>query len=102
MAKTPQNADKTIKKQLETTVGQEPYIQEQETSVGQVSDKPSQVIEVISPSIQIDLPEAESFKTSIRINKAVWDAFGSFAEQHKEFNKSDLIAQALKEFMDKH
>lgn len=70
-------------------------------NVGQMSDN-NKVIEVINPGIQIDLPEAESFKTSIRVNKVVWDAFGSFAEQHKEFNKSDLLAQALKEFIEKH
>lgn len=70
---------------------------------GQVRDRGrTDVIEVINQGIQIDLPKVESIKTSIRVNKDIWEQFGVFADIHSEFVKGDLLAQALKEFMDKH
>lgn len=71
-------------------------------SGGQVSPNKQQVIEVVNQGIQIDLPRVESIKTSIRINKDIWVQFGLFSDMHSEFVKGDLLAQALKEFMDKH
>lgn len=61
----------------------------------------TEVIEVRNEGIKINLPEAEIIRTTIRINKEIWDKFGKFAELHKEFNKQDLIAQALEEYMNK-
>lgn len=72
------------------------------TNGGQVSSNGSQVIEVVQPGIKIELPKSESMKTSIRVNKEVWGQFGKFAELHNEFVKGDLLAQALKEYMEKH
>lgn len=72
------------------------------TSGGQVSSDDQQVIEVINQGIKIDLPKVDSIKTSIRVNKDIWEQFGAFAGVHSEFVKGDLLAQALKEFMDKH
>lgn len=59
----------------------------------------TQVIEVINEGIKIDLPESETTRTTIRINKTIWDEFYLFCNENKEFNKQDLMAQALKEFM---
>lgn len=72
------------------------------TGGGQVSSEKEQVIEVINQGIQLNLPKSESIKTSIRVNKDIWEQFGAFAEVHSEFVKGDLLAQALKEYMDKH
>lgn len=72
------------------------------TGGGQVSSDKEQVIEVINQGIQLELPKSESIKTSIRVNKEIWEQFGAFAGVHSEFVKGDLLAQALKEFMDKH
>ena len=69
---------------------------------GQVSSNEPQVIEVVQQGIKIELPKSESTKTSIRVNKEVWEQFGQFAELHSEFVKGDLLAQALKEYMDRH
>lgn len=69
---------------------------------GQVSSNEPQVIEVVQQGIKIELPKSESTKTSIRVNKEVWEQFGQFAELHNEFVKGDLLAQALKEYMEKH
>ncbi len=43
--------------------------------------------EVINEGIKIDLPESETTRTTIRINKIIWDEFDSFCSENKEFNK---------------
>lgn len=60
------------------------------------------VIEVINEGIKINLPEAEIIRTTIRINESTWNRFKKFAEEHKEFNQQDLMAQALEEYMNKY
>ncbi len=60
------------------------------------------VVEVINTGIKIDLADNENTRTTIRINKTIWEEFDAFCEKNKEFNKQDLMAQALKEFMKKH
>ncbi|MEG2057949.1 MAG: hypothetical protein RRZ84_08595 [Romboutsia sp.] len=59
----------------------------------------TEVIEVINEGIKIDLPESETTRTTIRINKVIWEDFDVFCNENKEFNKQDLMAQALKDFM---
>ncbi len=59
----------------------------------------TEVIEVINDGIHIDLPESETTRTTIRINKIIWEEFDIFCGENKEFNKQDLMAQALKDFM---
>ena len=59
----------------------------------------TEVIEIINEGIKIDLPESETTRTTIRINKVIWEEFDVFCNENKEFNKQDLMAQALKEFM---
>lgn len=59
----------------------------------------TEVIEVINEGIKIDLPDSETTRTTIRINKIIWDEFDLFCSENKEFNKQDLMAQALKDFM---
>lgn len=59
----------------------------------------TEVIEVINEGIKIDLPDSETTRTTIRINKIIWDVFDKFCSENKEFNKPDLMAQALKNFM---
>ena len=60
-----------------------------------------EVIEVIT-GIQIDLPESDNIKTSIRTNRIEWELFKEFMKENKEFSNADLIAQALREFRLKH
>lgn len=62
----------------------------------------TEVIEVINEGIKIDLPESETTRTTIRINKVIWEEFDVFCNKNKEFNKQDLMAQALKDFMVKN
>lgn len=68
-----------------------------------VNDKGmTEVIEVINQGIKINLPQSENIRTTIRINKEIWDRFEAFSKKNKEFNKQDLMAQALKEYMEKY
>lgn len=62
----------------------------------------TEVIEVINQGIKINLPQSENIRTTIRINKEIWDKFEGFSKKNKEFNKQDLMAQALKEYMEKY
>lgn len=59
------------------------------------------IIEVKN-GIQVDLPEANIKRTTIRINETIWDEFDEFVEANRPYEKHTLMAQALKEFMDKH
>ena len=59
----------------------------------------TEVIEVINEGIKINLPNSETTRTTIRINKSIWEEFDKFCNENKEFNKQDLMAQALKDFM---
>lgn len=59
------------------------------------------VIEV-KEGIHIDLPEANMKRTTIRINEVIWNEFDKFVEDNKPYEKHTLMAQALKEYMDKY
>lgn len=59
----------------------------------------TEVIEVINEGIKIYLPESETTRTTIRINKVIWEEFDVFCNKNKEFNKQDLMAQALKDYI---
>lgn len=59
------------------------------------------VIEVIQ-GIDIDLPGNENIRTTIRINKVIWEAFNEFCDDNSHLNKQDLHAMALKEYIDKY
>lgn len=58
-----------------------------------------EVIEVINEGIKIDLPESETTRTTTGINKIIWEDFNAFCNENKEFNKPDIMAQALKYFI---
>ena len=59
------------------------------------------VIEIKS-GIKIELEGTETTRTTIRINEITWNKFKKFAEDHKEFNQQDLMAQALEDYINKH
>ena len=61
----------------------------------------TEVIEVINEGIKINIPKSETIRTTIRINKEVWERFDEFSKENNEFNKQDLMAQALLEYMNK-
>lgn len=60
------------------------------------------VIEVIEEGIKINLEQSEIIRTTIRINQKTWDKFDAFCKTNKEFNKQDLMAQALEDYIEKH
>lgn len=57
---------------------------------------------VIKQQIIIDLEEAESRLTTIRVNTKVMDQFNDFCNTNKQFKKVDLLSQALKDFIEKY
>lgn len=57
---------------------------------------------VIKQQIVIDLEEAESKLTTLRVNSKELELFNNFCEEYKQYKKIDLISQALKEFRIKH
>ena len=69
-----------------------------------ISDKhPIEVIQVVEQGIRIDLPENRAIKKiSALTNNQIWEEFGEFASRNAEFTKGDLLAMALKEYMEKY
>jgi hypothetical protein len=63
---------------------------------------PIDVIEVKS-GIQIDFEKSEAIKTTIRVDKNIWDDFSDLCkDKYKHLNKHDLISKAFIEFIDKY
>lgn len=54
--------------------------------------------------IYIELPveTKTDFRATVRVNNVIWEQFGEFANNHKEFTKRDLLSMALKLYMDKY
>lgn len=57
---------------------------------------------VIKQQIVIDIEDAESKLTTLRVNSKELELFNSFCEDNKQYRKIDLISQALKEFRERH
>lgn len=56
-----------------------------------------------STFITIELPHSENVMISARSNKVVWEEFKEFAKKHSiNFKMGDLLAQALKDYMEKY
>lgn len=57
---------------------------------------------VIKQQIVIDIEDAESKLTTLRINSKELELFNDFCDNNKQYRKIDLISQALKEFRKKY
>lgn len=61
------------------------------------------IIEVIQDNrIKIDIETEETKRTTILINKKIYDDFNMFCQRHKEYDKKDLLSMALLEYMKKY
>lgn len=61
------------------------------------------IIEVIQENrIEIDLDTDETKRTTILVNKKIYDEFNEFCQKHKEYDKKDLLSMALKEYIQKY
>lgn len=61
------------------------------------------IIEVIQDNrIEIDIDTDETKRTTILVNKKIYDEFNEFCQKHKEYDKKDLISMALKEYIQKY
>lgn len=57
---------------------------------------------VIKQQIVINVEDAESKLTTLRVNSKELELFNQFCEGNKQYRKIDLISQALKEFREKY
>ena len=52
--------------------------------------------------IELPIETKDNFRATVRVNNVIWEQFGEFANNHKEFTKRDLLSMALKLYMDKY
>lgn len=52
--------------------------------------------------IELPIETKTDFRATVRVNNVIWEQFGEFASNHKEFTKRDLLSMALKEYIDKY
>lgn len=63
---------------------------------------PTEVIEVIN-GLQINYNKSEVAKTTVRVDKDIWNEFSSICiNKYSQFSKVDILSQVLKEFIDKY
>lgn len=55
-------------------------------------------------SIIIELPveTKKDYRATTRVNNVIWEQFGEFCNNNKEYTKRDLVSMALKEYMNKY
>lgn len=63
---------------------------------------PTQIIEV-NTGLSIDYIKSKSIKTTVRVDKEVWDKFSNICiNNYSQYSKVDLLSQALNEFINKY
>lgn len=55
----------------------------------------------INNGIEINLPKAPIKRTTIRVNEEVWNQFQSLADDNPQYDKHDLLSQAILLFVEK-
>lgn len=71
-------------------------------TVGQVEDNSTPIVEVVT-GLEINFKESETIKTSIRVDKDIWEDFKELGEsKYKHIANNKLISQALYEFINKY
>lgn len=52
--------------------------------------------------VELPIDETKEFKTSIRVNKVVWEQFKEFCKNNKHYTQKDLVSMAMLEYMEKY
>lgn len=52
--------------------------------------------------VELPLDEFKEFKTSIRVNKVIWEQFKEFCKSNKNYTQKDLVSMAMLEYMQKY
>ena len=52
--------------------------------------------------IELPIETKTDFRATVRVNNVIWEQFGEFASNHKEFTKRDLLSMSLLEYMRKY
>lgn len=64
--------------------------------------KKTKVVHGCGIVVQLPSEDDKLYKTSIRINKVVYEEFKKFCEDHREFSQKELISMALVEYMERY
>lgn len=71
-------------------------------TVGQMEDNSTPIVEVVT-GLEINFKESETIKTSIRVDKDIWEDFKELGEnKYKHIANNKLVSQALYEFINKY
>lgn len=52
--------------------------------------------------VELPVDESKEFKTSIRVNKVIWEQFKEFCKSNKNYTQKDLVSMAMLEYMQKY
>ena len=52
--------------------------------------------------VELPVDESKEFKTSIRVNKVIWEQFKEFCKSNKNYTQKDLVSMAMLEYMKKY
>ena len=52
--------------------------------------------------VELPLDQSKEFKTSIRVNKVIWEQFKEFCKSNKNYTQKDLVSMAMLEYMQKY
>ena len=63
---------------------------------------PTEVIEIVS-GLQINYNKSEVIKTTVRVDKNIWNEFSNLCiDKYSQFSKIDILSQLLHEFIEKY
>ena len=63
---------------------------------------PTEVIEIVS-GLQINYNKSEVIKTTVRVDKNIWNEFSDICtNKYNQFSKIDILSQMLHEFIEKY
>lgn len=52
--------------------------------------------------LPLENEDEKYFKTSVRVNKRIWEEFKLFCKDKRSYTQKELVSMALKEYMDKY
>lgn len=52
--------------------------------------------------VELPIDDVKEFKTSIRVNKVVWEQFKEFCKNNRHYTQKDLVSMAMLEYIEKY
>lgn len=70
---------------------------------GHLSTKPIETIIEVNTGLKIDFMRSEAIKTTVRVDKAIWEEFGKLCTgKYSHLSKIDILSQCIAEFNEKY